>query len=112
VEDVVIFGASISVEDNAFEDFEEAQGADDEARFFEDLAHESVLNSFASFYEAAGKRPVAFQRITGALDEEYGIGLENESADAGEGVERVASGHKCFRRTATLSDLLDLLALL
>ncbi len=93
MKDVVVFGTAAGVENDAFENFEEPLGADDESSFFKDLTLERVFDSFTSFNEAAGKRPVSLERTASPLDKEDGIAAEDKRADAGEGVVRVAAGH-------------------
>jgi hypothetical protein len=93
VKDVMVFGTATGIGDDAFKYFEEPLGADDESGFFKDLAFEGVFDSFTSFNEAAGERPISLQGTAGALDEEDRVAAEDERADAGEGVTRVAAGH-------------------
>jgi hypothetical protein len=93
VEDVMILGAALGVGHDALEDFEEAFWANDESGFLQHFASKRVLNFLPGFNQSAGKGPIAFERIASALNQEDGIPANDDRADAGERVWRVAPGH-------------------
>jgi hypothetical protein len=73
----VILGAPGFIEDNAFENFEEAEDFDFQSGLFADLAAQCGFETLAHFYDASGQRPVVFEGFAGALDEEDAIAIED-----------------------------------
>ncbi len=97
----MIFGAALGVEHDALEDFEHFLWPDNQAGLFQHFPFEGVLDFFTGFDQAAGERPVAFQRIAGALDQEdrvaAGVAPNDQGADARQRMLRVTAAN-----TATL----------
>jgi len=57
------------------------------------LLEQAIVETLARFDDAAGQRPVVFERFAGALDEKDAIAIQNQSAYAEDGVGRVASAN-------------------
>jgi hypothetical protein len=60
VEDVMIFGSTFCIWHDAFEDFQEFLGSDDQAGFFLDFALQRFFDFLAGFDQASGEGPVTF----------------------------------------------------
>jgi len=87
----VVLGGAVGVTGDAFEDLEDAQGADVEAGFLADLAADSVFEFFSDFDQAAGEGPPAFKGLLAALSEEDVVAADDQGADADQRVARVAT---------------------
>ena len=79
---VVIFGATGGIEDNALEDFDQAEDLDFQSGLFADFAPQRLFETFAGFHRAAGQRPVVFQWLAAAFDQKNPVAVEDQRADA------------------------------
>ena len=73
------------------------QRADLQPGFFQQLAACGLLRGFAQFLRAAGQAPLAERRGSAAADQQHGVRLEHDDADADQGADGVlACGHVCL----------------
>ena len=92
-QDVMILGSPGRIAYDALENLEHRGMLDPQAGLFEHFTPDRVLKSFAGFDESAGNRPVAFQRLTRALDEQNRIAPENQRAYAGQRMFRITAAN-------------------
>jgi hypothetical protein len=90
----VILGAAVAVGDDALEQLEDIQRLDLEPGLLADLAARGVFEQLAGFDNAPWKRPLAFERLAAALDQQDALGvIEDQRTDAEEGAIRVAAAN-------------------
>ena len=94
---VVIFGPAAGIAHDALENRVHGYGFHGEARFFEYLASDGVFQAFAGFDQAAGQRPVSFERLAPAFDQQDGVAAEDQRADAEQRIFRIASANSAAR---------------
>lgn len=69
-QNVVVFRPALRIPHDAFEDFEEPDRLDNQSGLFQDLAADSLGQSFSCFEYAAGQRPPAFERLPAATGQQ------------------------------------------
>src|ERR1700734_2442128 len=88
-EHVVGADAACRVAGDAVEGLNDVDGLDDEPGFFLDLAADGLIEGFAQLDDAARERPLAFQRLLRAADEQdlllrVGSVADDNGTDAGD----------------------------
>lgn len=79
---VVVFGDAGGIVHDPFEDFEETDDLDFEARFFAHLAAQRFFEALSGLDNPAGQRPRALERLAPALDQQDAIVFDDKSSDA------------------------------
>jgi hypothetical protein len=73
----MIFRAAFIVPHDALEDIEAVHRLDIQTGLFPHFSAHSVLDHLAGFEKASRQRPEAFQRLTGPLDKQDRVAVEN-----------------------------------
>jgi hypothetical protein len=94
VGDNVVIADALVLTINTIEQFDELNGLDDEAGFFEDLTEDGGGEGFAHFNEAAGDGPAAFAGFSGALHKKHATAVHDHGADTHERSLGILSGHR------------------
>ena len=90
-EHVMVFWTPGRILHDAFKDFEDWAGLHAQSGLFENFACDRRLQTLTGFDQAAGKGPIALQRIAPALDQYDRAAPENQRADPQQGMPWVAA---------------------